>query len=66
MEFGGLFDCLWVNDTTTGELFGIDTPDLRRAMVDGSNRHILEFEKDLKLLNADDIRLRVPGFAPPE
>ena len=31
MEFGGAFDCVWVNDTETGQIFGIDTADLQRV-----------------------------------
>ena len=64
MEFGGMCDWVWVNDTDTGDIFSISLENLRKVPVDGKNRHMVPFAGgDLFLLeSASDIRHQLPEW----
>lgn len=45
MEFGGLFDKVWINDASRGRIHEILTSEIRRTPCDSKNNHIVEVLK---------------------
>jgi hypothetical protein len=41
MEFGGLFDKVWINDASQGRIHEVLTPEIRRVPCDAKNDHIV-------------------------
>ena len=63
MEFGGMADWVWVNDTDTGEIYSISIENLRKVPCDDKSRHMVPFAGgELKRLESNDIRHQLPGW----